>query len=291
MYDKHTKKSAKKCDFADTNSFFSSKKKELQHGAPFLFLTISWRGDFGKVRAEEESGPFSLTVRIEEMDVVPAIVCPSQTVACSITVRIASKRFTRMATVVVHRKHPDVHSAGSGIMRASEIYGKHAIHINLPYIFRQIRIDEISVITVGTLSIFKRFSSRACHLQIRRQKRVLNHRKAVRANRGSRFGTEISTSIMIRSEVGMPIGIIMEITLLKNHVATTGTPALGTIVSVARAYVFLGEILKVGVFYREIAKNDIESQNLQGPGFNAILDIKPRATQKTTLQFFLFIMA
>ena len=54
----------------------------------------------------------------------------------------------------------------------------------------------------------------------------------------------------------MPVGIIMEITLLKNHVATTGTPALGTIVSVARAYVFLGEILKVGC------------------------SIKPRATQK-----------
>lgn len=65
----------------------------------------------------------------------------------------------------------------------------------------------------------------------------------------------------------MPVGIIMEITLLKNHVATTGTPALGTIVSVVRAYVFLGEILKVGC------------------------SIKPKATQKTTLQFFLFIMA
>ena len=74
----------------------------------------------------------------------------------------------------------------------------------------------------------------------------------------------------------MPVGIIMEITLLKNHVATTGTPALGTIASVARAYEFLGEILKVGVFYREIAKNDIEGQSLQGPGINSILDIGVR---------------
>ena len=93
-------------------------------------LTITGRSKFCKRRTNVNVRTIRLAVSVEEVQMMPGIICPTRQRRRSSAVRVRRKRFTSIASMVVLSQSLNIDLTRRRQVRTAQVHNEHTVHKN-----------------------------------------------------------------------------------------------------------------------------------------------------------------